>query len=225
MPKNKLEVDSILYRVENRQLLTDIYLSCETGEIIGLLGRNGCGKTTLLKIIFGTLPTDNKHIRINGQVYQIPYTHTNLLAYLPQEDFLPKNIRLHKIVDLYFRDAEKREMLKENERLKKHLTKYADELSKGELRYFEVMLLLQQDTKFLLLDEPFSGIEPLYVERIEELIRSHLSTKGFIITDHDYKSVLRVSNRIVLLTDGYCRPIKHIDELSEWGYIPAGIFS
>lgn len=225
MPEYKLEADSIRYGIGNRQLLTDIYLTCVTGEIVGLLGRNGCGKTTLLKIIFGTLATDNKHIRINGQVYQAPYLRENLLAYLPQSDFLPKNLKLQKIVNLYLQDEEKRQVLQQDKRIQRHLTKYADELSKGELRYFELMLLLQRDVKFLLLDEPFSGIEPLYVERIEELIHSHLCTKGFIITDHDYKSVLRASNRIVLLTDGYCRPISHVDELMQWGYIPAGMFS
>ncbi|MBC5773999.1 ATP-binding cassette domain-containing protein [Pontibacter sp. KCTC 32443] len=221
MPENKLEADSIFCSFGHRQLLTDIYVSCKTGEIVGLLGRNGCGKTTLLKIIFGTLSTHNKHIRINGKVYHEPYKSPDLLAYLPQHDFLPVNTKLHRIIDLYHTDPEKREAIKLDGRIQKHLTKYADELSKGELRYFELQLLLQKDVKFLLLDEPFSGIEPLYVEYIEELLRSHLGDKGFIITDHDYQSVLRVSNRIILLSEGYCRPITYMKELYQWGYIPA----
>jgi ABC-type multidrug transport system ATPase subunit len=218
---NTLEVDNILCNFGNRQVLTDICISCKTGEIVGLLGRNGCGKTTLLKIIFGTLFTYNKPIRINSKVYFEPYKHPNLLSYLPQHDFLPVNTKLHKIIDLYHKDPEKRETIKQDERIQKHLNKYADELSKGELRYFELQLLLQKDVKFLLLDEPFSGIEPLYVEYIEELLKSHLNTKGFIITDHDYQSVLRASNRIILLSDGYCRPITYMEELYQWGYIPA----
>ncbi|RAU83786.1 ATP-binding cassette domain-containing protein [Pontibacter arcticus] len=225
MPENELQADSILYRIKERQLLTDIYISCKTGEIVGLLGRNGCGKSTLLKIIFGTLLTDNKHIRINGQVYPAPYKQKNLLAYLPQQDFLPATIRLNKIVDLYFYEPEKKEAVKQNERVQKLLNNYPNQLSKGELRYFELLLLLQLDVKFLLLDEPFSGVEPLYAERIEELLNSHLGTKGFIITDHDYRSVWRVSNRIILLANGACRPVTHEQELAEWGYIPANDFS
>jgi len=225
MPENKLEADSILCSFGHRQLLTDIYLSCKTGEIVGLLGRNGCGKTTLLKIIFGTQTTVNKHVRINGKVYFEPYKNPGLLAYLPQLDFLPVNTKLHKIVDLYHTDPEKRETIKQDSRIQKHLHKYADELSKGELRYFELQLLLQKDVKFLLLDEPFSGVEPLYVEYIEELLRTHLGTKGFIITDHDYQSVLRASDRIILLSDGHCRPITYLEELYQWGYIPANALS
>ncbi|MCX2738586.1 AAA family ATPase [Pontibacter anaerobius] len=124
-------------------------------------------------------------------------------------------------MDLYLPDAEKQEALKQDERVGQHLTKCADELSKGELRYFELLLLLHLDVKFLLLDEPFSGIEPLYVERIEELLQVHRSTKGFIITDHDYHSVLRISSSLILLADGCCRRIRHIGELAQWGYIPA----
>ncbi|WP_299825505.1 ATP-binding cassette domain-containing protein [uncultured Pontibacter sp.] len=225
MHKHVLQADSIQYRIGERQLLTDIFLKCETGEIIGLLGRNGCGKTTLLQILFGTRHTDNKHIRINDKVYPAPYKHKHLMAYLPQHNFLPKNISLQKIINLYVANAAKQESINQDERIQAHLHKRADALSKGEARYFELLLLLQLDARFLLLDEPFSGVAPLYAEYIEELLLAHKHRTGIIITDHDYRSVLRVSNRIILLTDGYCRPINHEEELLEWGYIPAGTFS
>ncbi|GAA4433184.1 hypothetical protein GCM10023188_22340 [Pontibacter saemangeumensis] len=160
MVRHILEVDSVLYAIGERRLLSDVYLKCETGEIVGLLGRNGCGKTTLLKIIFGTKHTDNKHIAIDGAVYQKPYRHANLLAYLPQRDFLPKNLTLSAISRLYLPQKDKQAKIESDSRIRQHLSKRADELSKGELRYFELLLLLQLDVKFLLLDEPFSGVEP-----------------------------------------------------------------
>ncbi|HEY4650401.1 MAG TPA: ATP-binding cassette domain-containing protein [Pontibacter sp.] len=224
MPDHRLEADSILYSVAGRQLLTDIYLSCKTGEVVGLLGRNGCGKSTLLKILFGTLPTYNKHIRVNGQVYQEPYKHKHLLAYLPQNDFLPKNLRLRQLIDLYLTAPDKQGAVRQHPRVQPHLQKYTNELSRGELRYFELLLLLQLDVKFLLLDEPFSGIEPIYVDRVQELLQAHLHTKGFLITDHDYTSVMRISNRIILLANGACRPIQSHEELATWGYVPKAMF-
>lgn len=223
MPHN-LEADSMRYRIGERQLLADVYLTCATGEIVGLLGRNGCGKSTLLQIIFGTRHTDNKHIRIDGQVYAAPYKVPGQLAYLPQRDFLPHDIKLDKIVNLYLTDPAQRAAVKQHERVQPHLAKHAHELSKGELRYFSLLLLLQLDVKFLLLDEPFSGIEPLYIGQIQELLQAHLSSKGFIITDHQYHAVLEISHRAILLADGICHPIAHPEELVQWGYVPAGIF-
>lgn len=225
MPEHKLEADSILYTVAGRQILTDIYLSCSTGEIVGLLGRNGSGKSTLLKIIFGTLHTDNKHIRIDGTMYAEPYKEKNLVAYLPQHNFLPKNVRLQKIISLYHTDPAKKETIVQHPLVQPHLHKFPGELSKGEQRFFELLLLLQLDVKFLLLDEPFSGVSPLYVEHIQELLQAHLHTKGFLVTDHNYSSIMHVSNRLLLLTDGVCRSIGHPEELVQWGYVPATAFS
>ncbi|WP_439881422.1 ATP-binding cassette domain-containing protein [Pontibacter sp. MBLB2868] len=223
MAKHILEADSILFNIGDNQLLTDVYLSCQTGEIVGLLGRNGCGKTTLLKIIFGTKAPDHKHIRLDGEVYQEPFRQKGLLAYLPQHDFLPKNIKLKQIINFYHHAPLKQKLIKQDKRIRQHLNKFADELSKGERRYFELMILLHLDVKFLLLDEPFSGVEPLYIEHIEELLQMHLPDKGFILTDHDYRTVLRASNRIVLLINGSCKHIRNQEDLMTWGYIPEGI--
>jgi len=215
--KNLLEVDSAMVSFDDRKVLTGCYLKCETGDIIGILGRNGCGKSSLLKIIFGTLFTYNKFIRINQKVYNHPYKHGNLIAYLPQHDFLPKNISIEKIINVYLPNKTIRAKISNDIRLKNHLKKRISELSGGELRYLEIMLLVNLDTKFILLDEPFSKVEPLYKEVIAELIRQHRSTKGFIITDHDYTNIIAVS-------DGISRPVTNLYELEKWNYVPAGTF-
>src|ERR1700727_2184085 len=193
--KNMLEVDSVMISFDDRQVLGGCYLRCETGDIIGILGRNGCGKSSLLKIIFGTLFTYNKFIRINQKVYHQPYKSGNLIAYLPQHDFLPQNISIGKIINIYLPDKTARAKIADDVRLKNHLKKRVSELSGGELRYLEITLLVNLDTQFILLDEPFSKVEPLYKEVIAELIRKHRSTKGFIITDHDYTNIIAASDR------------------------------
>lgn len=220
--KSKLEAGGILKLIAGREILTDCYLKCETGDIIGILGRNGAGKSTLLKIIFGTVPALNKDIRIDKRPCQQPYKHKNLVGYLPQHSFLPDDISITRIIDLFIDNREQRNKVRCDERLKDHLKKRITDLSGGELKYLEVLLLVNLDVKFVLLDEPFSRVEPLYKERIIALIREYRSTKGFIITDHDYANIIEVSDSIVLIVNGVCKHIKALEELEFWNYLPAG---
>jgi ABC-type multidrug transport system ATPase subunit len=223
--KSLLEVDSVMISFDERKILSGCYLRCETGDVIGILGRNGCGKSSLLKIIFGTLFTYEKFIRINGTVYNKPYQHGNLVAYLPQHDFLPQNISIKQIINIYISSDTGRKKIMDDTRLNNHLKKRITELSGGELRYFEILLLVNLDVKFVLLDEPFSKVEPLYIEKIIDLINEYRSTKGFVITDHDYRNIINASDRIILVTNGVCKPITKLTELEFWNYVPAGTFN
>jgi len=221
MATNTLEVDSVMYRIGDRSLLHDIYLQCNTGEIVGLLGRNGSGKSTLLKIIFGSINTSNKHIRINGQVCHTPYK-AELISYLSQDSFLPKFVSLQKIIQIFIPAKENRQRIKQDTRIVEHLEKTPGQLSHGELRYFETFLLLNLNTDFILLDEPFSAIEPLYKDKLKELILEYSSGKGIIVTDQDYKQILAISGRIILLSDGCTKPVKNLTDLEDWNYLPSG---
>lgn len=220
--KHQLEVDSIQKSYGTKELLTDVYLKCETGDIIGLMGRNGSGKSTLLKIIFGTVPAVNSNIRIDGKPCPFPYKQGGQIAYLPQHRFLPADISVKKIIEIFIADKNAKQRIKENERIGSHLDKHINDLSGGELRYLEIMLLLNQDVKFVLMDEPFSGMEPLYKERIAELIKAYRNTKGFIITDHDYRNIISTSTQLILLTNGVCKHIQSLDQLESLNYLPPG---
>lgn len=219
---NVLEIDSVMKSFGSNRILSDVYLKCQTGDIIGILGRNGCGKSTLLKIIFGNLQADQKTIKINNQIYTYPYRTKNLISYLPQHTFLPENCSLKNIVNACIKDPDKRNIILKDERISKHITKTTNALSGGELRYFEILLLVNLNTKFILLDEPFSGIEPIYKDKIKELIKTYQSHKGFIITDHDYRNIIEVSDRIVLITNGACKNIDKLEQLEEYNYLPTG---
>jgi len=214
-----LEVDSIRKAFGDKQVLTDIALKCKSGDIIGLLGRNGSGKSTLLKIILGTLFTDYKFIRINDEILDHPFKTKNIISYLNQDNFLPKNITVKQVVEIYSDDLEQKEFL-DDEVLSKVLDTKIRNLSGGESRYLEVKLLLTLDSLFVLLDEPFNGISPLHIEKVKNMILDKSVEKGIILTDHDYRNVLDVANKFYLLFDGGLKPIKTKQDLIDWGYVP-----
>lgn len=215
---NLLEIDSVIKSFGDIQILTDIYLRCETGDIIGMLGRNGTGKSTLLKILFGTMPADRKFIRIDGKVYDCPFKTTNELCYLPQHNFLPKHLIINKAVTLYL-GKKHVDSFFNDELLAPIRNSKVSSLSGGELRYLEIKLLLSTNSKFILLDEPFNGGAPLLVESIKSLIIAKSKTTGIILTDHDYRNVLDVANRYCLIFDGGIKIIKDKNELVKWNYV------
>jgi len=214
-----LEVDSIRKAFGDKQVLTDIALRCQPGDIIGLLGRNGSGKSTLLKIIFGTLFTDYKFIRINDKILAHPFKTKNIISYLNQDNFLPKNITIKQVVKIYSDDLDQKEFL-DDEVLSRVLDTKIGNLSGGESRYLEVKLLLTLDSLFVLLDEPFNGISPLHIEKVKNMILDKSVEKGIVLTDHDYRNVLNVANKFYLLFDGGLKPIKTKQDLIDWGYVP-----
>lgn len=213
-----LEIDSVIKSYDDRHVLTDIYLKCETGDILGMLGRNGSGKSTLLKILFGVLPADNKFIRIDGKVYNCPYKAKNELCYLPQHDFLPKQLKIENVIRLYLGKSAIEWFF--NDKILAQLRRNkVSNLSGGELRYLEIKLLLFTNSKFVLLDEPFNGVSPILVEDIKALILKASKNKGIILTDHDYRNVFDIANRYCLIFDGGIKLIKDKFELVKWGYV------
>jgi len=217
---HKLEIDSVSKSFGLNRVLTDIYLKCETGDIVGILGRNGSGKSTLLKILFGCEQAEHKFIRIDGKIFDKTYKTPGEIAYLPQDSFTPQNITLKTVVKLYQRNASRINMFFDDPVLKMLQYNKAQYISGGEMRYFEIKLLLSiEDVKFVLLDEPFNGLSPLNIEFIKDLIQESAKTKGIILTDHDYRNVLDVANRRYLLYDGGLKTIKDKEELALRGYM------
>ena len=216
---NILEVDSIRKSFGLNQVLTDVYLKCLPGDIIGLLGRNGTGKSTLLKIIFGTLYADNKYIRINDSVLDQPYKTKNLVGFLNQDNFLPKHLTVRQIANLCSTNLDQNEFLGDDVLSKVVDTKIRF-LSGGESRYLEVKLILFLDSLFVLLDEPFNGISPLHIDLIKKMIIEKSAKKGIILTDHDYRNVLEIATKYYLLFDGGVKKVKTKQDLINWGYIP-----
>lgn len=213
-----LEVDSLAKRYSERVILSDVYLKCHTGDIIGLFGRNGTGKSTLMKIVFGMEKADNKFVRVNDQVMLNQSQSIKEISYLPQDSCLPNNLMVLELIKLTLNNKNVDRFVNDPI-LSPFLSTKVNSLSGGELRYLEIKLLLHLPSKFVLLDEPFNGLSPIIVQAVSELIKSHAKSKGIILTDHDYHSVLDIANKFYLLSDGYLRSISGRSDLVRLGYL------
>jgi ABC-type multidrug transport system ATPase subunit len=203
--KHSLEYDSLELSFGDKKILSSIYMRCDTGEIVGLLGRNGTGKSSLMKIVFG----DGESI----------HGYHNMIAYLPQDNLIPEYLTIGKAFKLFKINfdgvAETWPQLQEFRDFK------PAELSGGYIRLVEAILILKSKAKFCILDEPFSGLMPVHVETLITLMKELKHEKGIIITDHLYRHVSAVSDRMYLLSNGKTYPIKSVEQLISLGYVNA----
>lgn len=218
MKKHILEVSGIQKSFDNKLLLSDIYLKLETGQIIGLFGRNGSGKSTLLKIIFGIVPALDKSIFINGISKNNASTLLNEIGYLHQNQFIPNHFSVLQTILLSV-DKQKAHFVCEDDFLKSLLNQKIRDLSFGELRYLQVKLILSNQSKFVLLDEPFSGLSPKMIEIVALLIKENSQEKGIIVTDHNYRSVIEIATDLRILNNGKLQIINEKAELTQKGYL------
>src|SRR6187549_2968739 len=105
--KNILEFDSLDLSFDGRKILSGIYMLCQQGEVVGLLGRNGSGKSSLMKVIFGTLGAEHKSVRVNGVPLQGDYNWKRIIAYLPQDKLIPSYVSLRTAFNLFKVDVDK----------------------------------------------------------------------------------------------------------------------
>jgi len=214
-----LQIDSVVHDYGRNRILDGAFLSGKKGDVIGILGRNGCGKSTLLKIIFGSLKPTYLYLKLLGTACNKKlFLYKNTISFLQQDSLITFNKKIKEIIDLYLDDSNKKSLLK-NEFIINNLQKSVFDLSGGEKRYFELLLLLADNTKIVILDEPFSGIEPLYIEKIKGLISENKTEKLFILTDHQYYHILEIANKLYILNNGKTKEIFGKDELREFGYI------
>ncbi|WP_409417618.1 ATP-binding cassette domain-containing protein [Flavobacterium sp. PS2] len=218
MKRHILEIDSVKKSFGEKIILSDVYLQCETNDIIGLLGRNGSGKSTFLKIIFGVIPADFKFVRIDGDMKTKTRELMSEISYLSQDNFIPNVFSVKKAIRLSIA-KERIDSFCNDEMIQVITDKKIAHLSGGELRYLEIKLVLENSSKFVLLDEPYNGLSPLMIEKVNQLIIMNSSKKGIIISDHNYRNVISISTRLVLIKDGKLNHLKDKNELIEKGYL------
>ncbi len=215
-----LEIDSVELYFSKKRILNGIYLKAETGKVTGILGNNGCGKTSLMAIIFGSLQPKYKLLRLDGKPVLKPLYQTNSIGFLPQHPLAPNNLKTKTIFKLL------KLVWSEFSNVFESLSFYPDSkmntLSGRERRVLETHLILKSKKEIILLDEPFSHIAPLYIEKFKALIEIEKRKKAIIITDHYFRDVIETSDNLYLLKNGCTKIIQNTLELEDYNYLSIG---
>jgi lipopolysaccharide export system ATP-binding protein len=210
----KLRAENLIKKYKKRTVVNDVTVEVEQGEIVGLLGPNGAGKTTSFYMIVGLIKPNSGNIFLeNENITQLPmYQRAKLgIGYLAQEASVFRKLTVEEniLAPLEMRDMtskdrkEKVEQLLEEFSLTHVRKNLGIVLSGGERRRTEIARALAVDPKFVLLDEPFAGVDPIAVEEIQSIV-AKLKKKniGILITDHNVDETLSITDRAYLMVDG-----------------------
>jgi ABC-type multidrug transport system ATPase subunit len=205
---------------QKKAILKDVSMRVETGNILGLYGRNGSGKSTLLKLLFGNVKANSILLEINGgKVNSSKVIKEKWIGYLPQHSFLPKNAKVRDLILMFHSDEKDQDCLFYDPHIATMTSKHVGELSLGEVKYLEVVLLSYLPHPFLLLDEPFSMVDPLHKDLLKKHLQGLKGRKGIIITDHYYQDVLEISNQNMILVAGVCIEVTGENDLKKYKYL------
>lgn len=209
-----LRVERLKKSYGGRVVVTDVSFSVTSGQVVGLLGPNGAGKTTSFYMVIGIVSADEGEVTVDGVAIQsLPmYKRCRLgMSYLPQEASIFRKLSVEDNIRVAL-DAQgikgqeadnKLESLIQEFSIDHIRTSFGYALSGGERRRVEIARSLAGDPRFLLLDEPFAGIDPIAVADIQNIIR-HLKNKGIgiLITDHNVRETLGICDQAFILKDG-----------------------
>ena len=210
----KLRSEKITKKYRSRTVANEVSIEVKQGEIVGLLGPNGAGKTTSFYMIVGMIKPNSGNIYLDQtEITNIPmYKRAQMgIGYLPQEASIFRKLsiedNLRAVLEMTKlskeEQAEKLESLISEFNLGHVRKNLGDQLSGGERRRTEIARCLATNPKFILLDEPFAGVDPIAVEDIQNVVRS-LKEKniGILITDHNVHETLSITDRAYLLFEG-----------------------
>ena len=222
---SELVVENLRKSYKTRTVVQDISLQISSGEVVGLLGPNGAGKTTSFYMIVGLVPLDAGRILLDGKDLSRMPIHSRArlgLAYLPQEASVFRKLTVSEnimaVLELQGLTEKERHDQLESLLQELHIVHIrnnpAVSLSGGERRRVEIARCLATNPSFILLDEPFAGIDPIAVLDIQKIIRL-LSTKniGVLITDHNVRETLGICDRAYIVNDGTVFASGHPNEI------------
>lgn len=211
---SELVIENLKKSFKKRTVVQDVSLTIKSGEIVGLLGPNGAGKTTSFYMIVGLIPADRGRISLDDvNISKMPiHNRAKLgLSYLPQESsiFRKMTVAENILAILELQELTREKMNKKLEELLHELgithirNNTAISLSGGERRRVEIARCLASDPAFILLDEPFAGIDPIAVIDIQKIIKYLAQQKiGILITDHNVRETLGICDRAYIVNQG-----------------------
>ena len=210
-----LNVQNVSKSYKSRKVVNDISLEIKPGEIVGLLGPNGAGKTTCFYMIVGLVRPDAGHIFLNDQDITRSPMHQRArlgIGYLPQETSIFRKLSVAENIMAVLQLRKELSKSDRNEHLSDLLQEFhishlkdaqAISLSGGEKRRVEIARALALDPQFILLDEPFAGIDPISIIDIKRIIKHLCARKiGVLITDHNVRETLDICQRAYIVSDG-----------------------
>jgi lipopolysaccharide export system ATP-binding protein len=209
----ELRFDSIFYTVNQLRILQGVYIEVDAGSICGIFGRNGSGKSTLLKIGAGALSPTSGTVFLNGQAFCTPSKHQRYrhLAYLSQGTCAPHDMQVSALLRAF---PQRARYLAQETRLATRQNQSVGALSGGECRLLELIVILALERPFILLDEPFSGIEPLIIEDMAKLLMAERERgTGMVLTDHYYRAVMPLLDTAYLLQNGQAESLDVMQDL------------
>lgn len=214
LPHMMLRTEGLVKRYGKRTVVNDVSINVKQGEIVGLLGPNGAGKTTSFYMTTGLIvPNAGKIFLNNKDITNFPvYKRARAgIGYLPQEASVFRKLSVEDNIMAVLemtkltraQQIEKLESLISEFRLNKVRKNLGDQLSGGERRRTEIARCLAIDPKFIMLDEPFAGVDPIAVEDIQHIVwRLKYRNIGILITDHNVQETLTITDRAYLLFEG-----------------------
>ncbi len=214
---DSITIDSVFLNFGTTEVLRGVYLEFKPNQTTGLLGRNGSGKSCLLQIITGQLYAQNRHIRYRDQPLRNLYQKKGLINYLPQHRCHPTALSIKQLLRYY--NIPTTAFVAHYPFAQELLSTKLGQLSGGEQRLLETLLVLEAPTLFTILDEPFSHIAPRQIDLVKQRINTLKTQKGILLTNHQYQHILDLSDALYLLKDGTTVPVVNEMDLRRYGYI------
>lgn len=210
-----VKCNNLCKEFDNKKVLKDINLTIPKGRIIGLLGKNGMGKTTLLKLINDLLTPTSGEVLINGEKPNI--NSKKIISYLPERTYLDKSMKISQIItffDEFYDNFNKEKAIKLLKDLDLDINSKVSKMSKGMQEKLQLILVMSREAELYILDEPLGGVDPATRDYILDMILSNFSeNSSLIISTHIISDIERILDDVIFIDKGSIVLTASADEL------------